>query len=429
MAVGRGGASSSATLAIAFLATGFVVCLLLAIFFFAQLGSERENVAEARADLQAFVSPGEANSPEVQARSTDSDQTVVGALLSDLQAREADVQALSSEAATLQRELENNQARVAELEAALTAEAERADAAAAGLAAARGQFDQAAQRIGSELSNTTASLSQVDGLASEKAQALTQQFIGERAELRGRIDELEATNSQLAANLEEIATQYEALSQRESEQAAKITEADAVVADVLEEGTKVALSIGSNDRVTKGLTFALFSNDRLVKLEDDRATPGKAVVEVFQLFPDTSVARVVERQRGARIAAGDAAVNLAFDKDRQLKFHVYGDFDIDNTGEPSPREQSRVRTLIQRFGGELADELNFDVDYLVLGIRPELPRELVNSEAADPLKIREFNEATNRYEAYNNLIAEAARFNIPVLNQNRFLDVVGYYRR
>ena len=33
------------------------------------------------------------------------------------------------------------------------------------------------------------------------------------------------------------------------------------------------------------------------------------------------------------------------------------------------------------------------------------------------------------YQAYQDLIAQAQSLNVPVLNQNRFLDLIGYYVR
>jgi len=43
--------------------------------------------------------------------------------------------------------------------------------------------------------------------------------------------------------------------------------------------------------------------------------------------------------------------------------------------------------------------------------------------------VREHAEATRNYETYNRLANQARELSVPVLNQNRFLALVGYYRR
>ena len=428
MAVGRGGASSSATLAIAFLATGFVVCLLLAILFFTQLGGAQQDLAEAEDRLAEVVSRGEFDSPEVQAR-RDGAGSVVGRLLADLSERDGELTAQQTEVGALRSQIAEKDTSIAALTDSLEAARAEARRASEGLEAARGEFRSSTSGLNERLSESTSSLGSVNASAREKLDNLVAQATEERNRLTGQLDEREAELRATREQLADLRDKYERLAQQEDVAVSKVTQADARVVEVMSGGRKVALDIGSRSRVPLGLTFRIYDADRLVKLDGDDETPAKAVVEVFELFEDTAIARVTELARNAKLIDGDKAVNLVFDADRTFRFHVYGDFDIDGKGEGDPREKRRVEAMVSQWGGEVAGELGFDVDYLVLGTPPELPRELVGQEVSDRLKIEEFNEARQRFEDYQRLVEEARQFDIPVLNQNRFLDLIGYYER
>ena len=73
-------------------------------------------------------------------------------------------------------------------------------------------------------------------------------------------------------------------------------------------------------------------------------------------------------------------------------------------------------------------KLSYDVDYLVLGQEPPLPQ-APPPNVVDPTAIAAYVEAQRNYETYQQLIGEARNLNIPILNQNRFLNLIGYYQR
>src|SRR5690606_23185485 len=111
------------------------------------------------------------------------------------------------------------------------------------------------------------------------------------------------------------------------------------------------------------------------------------------------------------------------------------DFDVDNTGRTSMSDRRRIETMILQWGGKLSQaseednrELSYDVDYLVLGEEPELPTPLPPG-TFDPEIIEAHRAKQRRWERYNQLVKEARELQIPVLNQNRFLLLVGYYQR
>ena len=164
---------------------------------------------------------------------------------------------------------------------------------------------------------------------------------------------------------------------------------------------------------------------------------GKATIEIINVFETTSVARVVRIPRNAEIFPGDLIANLIYDPELKFKFFVYGEFDLDKIGQLSVTDRRRVENMIIKWGGLLVSDasqqgdnpkLNYDVDFLVLGQEPEFPTPPSEDEV-DPTAIERHAKAMKRYEAYFGLVKQGKELSIPILNQNRFLSMVGYYKR
>jgi hypothetical protein len=135
-----------------------------------------------------------------------------------------------------------------------------------------------------------------------------------------------------------------------------------------------------------------------------------------------------------------------YDKRRTFKFYVFGEFNLDGVGRPSLTDTQMVINLIEQWGGkvvkpedrereltalsaEAAREhtLPYDTDFLILGIEPEMPR--TTGDQSDPAVIRQRQLALQQLESYRRLQQQAAALGVPILNQNRFLALIGYYQR
>src|SRR5690606_39257777 len=134
------------------------------------------------------------------------------------------------------------------------------------------------------------------------------------------------------------------------------------------------------------------------------------------------------------IVVGDVIANLVYDPKMKFTFFVFGDFDLDGSGQPTLTDRRRIDGMITAWGGQVVTTnandpkaLSAEVDFLVLGAEPVLPYEALDK--TDPVAIENYNRALAKFVTYQNLTAEAKRLSIPVLNQNRFLTMVGYYQR
>lgn len=436
MARARTGGNTSAAWAITALAAGFGVCLVLAIVLYAQSGGAQQELASARAEVASLVNSGEAQLPvvaEARSAATSSGGSLVGVLLQRINEAEQAAAVRGDELEAARAELSGLQSRFDDQAARVQAAEGRASAAAAERDQLRAAYDQQAAALQASVDR----FQQVNATLQADLDAMRSSLTGTmgeaRTELQGRIDQLQVELTGARRELDDAVAALDRATQRRAERAARVAVPDARVVSVLDNGSGAFLNIGTNQRVTLGMTFGVFNPSSLVKLGDAQGdteeVPPKAVLEVYELAPGTATARVVERRPGARLAPGDPALNIAFDPERRLKFFVFGDFDVDGDGVATEGEAQRIRGLIQRYGAQLSDGLDFDVDFLVLGAPPRLPRELVGSEQTNPVRIREFNAALDEFNRLTELLAQAERFTIPVLNQNRFLDLIGYYTR
>ena len=195
---------------------------------------------------------------------------------------------------------------------------------------------------------------------------------------------------------------------------------DGEIMRVLPEAGICYINIGKKDRVRPGLTFAVYEKTGVSK---DK--PGKASIVVTDVTEDISRCRILRQDKDNPIDKGDIISNIAFDRVRTFKFLVVGSFDLYGTGKPDENGARIVKQLLEQFGGELTDKLGpVDTDFVVMGAEPARP--------APPREDAQLSEWDNYerkmkvYQEYQNILREAQRLNIPILNTNRLLNLTGY---
>ncbi|MEM8781658.1 MAG: hypothetical protein AAGE65_02285 [Planctomycetota bacterium] len=428
MARARSGGSPSAAWAVTLLGAGFLICGILAALFFAQKGGVEEELADAQRDLAAFVTPAEQNSPAV-ANAREQNGSVVSVLLTRTQEAQRELAEANERNDQLTVELGTANSSLEQTRSDLTDAQQQQAAAAAGLAEARRTFEQQAASLADRVGAAEGANEQLRQQLTRSEEAIRGSAEDARRQLQATIDELRVANDALDRQLAAATDELVNLRRARETQLASITDPDARVASVQNNGQNAFLNIGRNQRVQKGMTFSVFEEDDLVKLEDDPNSEPKAVLEVFEVLENSAIARVVQLAPRARLLEGDAAVNLVFDPNRDFRFFVFGDFDLTNSGNPTADQAERIKAQVGQWGGRVAEEIDFNVDYLVLGEKPELPRELTGSERADPIRIQEYNAALRKFNTYAELEEQAKLYNIPILNQNRFHQLIGYYER
>ena len=432
---------------------GFVIFLLLSIIFYAQLTGARTEAREAREDLEAFVSEQQRESEALRRYRNEAgeDQSVAGVMLAEIRALKGaigvsegmDREALASwmDQNSIQGSLENtvDQLRadkkaleedLASVEEDLDDANEAIQAAERAKAELADEFTQARRKLEDQVEQSAERSQALGKKLDQMEQQLTSQLEQAREQYEGRIDELQQKNEQLTQKNRELQRRIEELlgEVRTGGAGGNDTPPDGRIVSLVSGADKVYINRGREHHLIRGTTFEVFGQDELIKYDQYDELRGKATIEVFQVNETSSIARVVRQKERTTLREGDQIVNVIYDPDRTLTFHVFGDFDVNNDGVSTSRDRNRIESMIRRWGGKVADDLDYQADYLVLGKRPEVPEE-PGEGTVDPEAREAYFRARNKLEQYRSLVAEAKSLSIPVLNQNRFLSLVGYYQR
>ncbi len=192
----------------------------------------------------------------------------------------------------------------------------------------------------------------------------------------------------------------------------------------------VYIDLGFGQHVTQGMTFQIYDKlEGIPRLEGaaEDLPPGKGSLEIIRVGPGSSECRIIKMNEGQQAQEGDIIANVIYDKNTQFHFKVYGDFDIDHNGMATAAETDVVKRLIVAWGGALTDAIDIDTDFLVMGKEPVVPNYPKDQLDTDPVKKFEHENALKALKAYDDIRNKALELGIPVLNQNRFLYMIGYW--
>ncbi|MDX1681715.1 MAG: BRCT domain-containing protein [Phycisphaeraceae bacterium] len=445
----------------------FILTLLLSIIFYTQKNKLQDQRVAAEQELKKFVATNERNDKMMQAilAEASGDQTVFGSLKSKIErlrrvaagdssttydAIVADMKtmglaegslasdtgsvtvtnSLLGEIRRLKENYDAERDRVNNLEGQreeLRRELEEANKRRAELAQT---FDSAQSDLKSRLANIQGDYNSFRRQAESTISGLEGKLESVRNENKDRINELNSQVSQLEQELEITKRKLEStqIAQGSATVESRPLAPDGQVVSLLSEEGMAYINRGREDRITLGMTFEVFNPNAIVELTEFDELRGKATLEVISVSDRSAVGRVVRKKEGVTVNEGDNIINLVYDPEATFKFFVHGDFDIDRDEVITNTERRRLEAMIEGWGGKLVSDLTYDVDYLLLGIEPELP-EKPTGDIPDPVKLREYIHAKKKYDRYQELLKQAQQLSVPVLNQNRFLALIGYYQR
>ena len=246
-------------------------------------------------------------------------------------------------------------------------------------------------------------------------------------------EQLTTQLNQSNARITEQQKRIEALQRRLGEIRVNANEATVQKADgqiVRLPGNNLAvINLGLGDQIVQGMTFEVYDkNTGIPALGADGTRPeempkGKASVEVVRIGPGFSECRIIRKEPGMNLIQGDLVMNLVYDKTQKYNFVVYGEFDMDGDGRTSAGDAEVVRRLVTQWGGNVVNDVNVNTDFVVMGVEPTVE---AAPPADDAVAIAAHQRAQQELERYLNVREQAASLNIPILNQNRFLNFVGY---
>jgi hypothetical protein len=189
------------------------------------------------------------------------------------------------------------------------------------------------------------------------------------------------------------------------------------------------INLGLGDRIVQGMTFEVYDKYTGVPALGADGTragdmpSGKGSLEVVRIGPGFSECRIIRKEPGISMTQGDLVVNLVYDKTQKYNFVVYGDFDLDSDGRTAPGDAEVIRRLITQWGGNVVNDVNVNTDFVVMGVEPKVD---ARPAADDAVAIAAHQRAEAELNKYLDVRKQAMQLNIPILNQNRFLNFVGY---
>jgi hypothetical protein len=245
----------------------------------------------------------------------------------------------------------------------------------------------------------------------DKSSNLNQQLLKTEAELKVASDSLKDCRDKLG--------QYTGQPDNEPQ----IRQPDGEILLVDEYSKIVHINIGSEQHVYPGLTFGVYEQN--VPIPKDGK--GKGEIEVFNIAKNMSTARITKSDPTNPILKGDVVANLVWSKDKPNIFVVSGEFDLDGNGTNDPEADNKIKALIENWGGKIEDAVSVNTTFVVLGTPPTvLERPTYDQLAIDPLAMDKYEASLKRLDDYKQVLKQAQALNIPILNYDRFLYLIGY---
>jgi len=259
----------------------------------------------------------------------------------------------------------------------------------------------------------------------EQVQTLRDQLQQAKDDMKALNDNLLKTQEELKLAQADLKTEKEKLSKIEPGPNREVLayEPDGQIILIDDKAQVVHLNIGIDDHVYQGLTFTVY--DRGTSVPEDGK--GKAEIEVFDVAKTYSSARITKSELRKPILQGDIVANLIWDSSRTNMFVIAGDFDLDNDETIDYNGDEKIKTLIEKWGGKVADTISIDTNFLVLGNQPQvLQKPSLDELDIDPRAMEVYNASLQRLSRYNGLRDQAMSLWIPVFTYDRFLYFIGY---
>ncbi len=402
------------------------IFLLLSIVLYSQIGKAQQLQADAEKALVAIGNAGELNSATVvEIKASEGNGTLIGKMMTE-------VESLRNKNQSLEAEVSSQGKKLGVAETSLKAQSDAAAQAQTAFGDAVNSKTELEAALRKEVDGLTAKIDAVGAENTRLSKLIDTELAGlndsSTALFTEKQTELDTLASSLNDREEEVLTLRTTVASLRGTtvESPAVTLPDARVVTQNTSERKVFLDIGHNQNLRLGMAFNVFDADDLVKISDADAR-GKAIVEIINIEENTSIGRVVQSNTRSHVSNGDVLVNVAYDPNRTFSFHVFGQYDLNYDGKIGLRDHETIEAVVTRSGGRLVDALSFDTDYLVLGFEPGYPAK--PADELDLIKMREYRVQLENFQAYQDLLGEANDLGIPVLNQSRFLDLVGYFAR
>lgn len=333
---------------------------------------------------------------------------------------------LESEIARRDAELASAQERLDRLQADINAEMARISAVEQ---SAQATAAEATGRVGGYRDEVEGLRGRVEGFEQRVQREIASDRGEYQSNLRDRDDQIAELNQQVLALQDQVRRLRGEGGSDSVKPQDEFALVDGEIAAVTPSDNSVVITLGRRDKLVIGMLFSVYSSAAEIRPAPGTSvySPGKAVIEIIGMDESSARCRVVRASRGNPVIVGDVIANPVYDPDKTYNFVVFGEFDVNRDGNATPYERDALVAVIERWGGEVIDDISGDLDFLVLGRRPSEPLQPAPN-APRPIYEQYLREkaAVDRYQS---LFDEASNASIPVLNENRLRTLIGEFPR
>jgi DNA-binding FrmR family transcriptional regulator len=226
--------------------------------------------------------------------------------------------------------------------------------------------------------------------------------------------------AELQRQLDDLAKQLRELQPPSIDPARILTKADGKIIRAIPGSEIVYINLGKLDGIKVGMGFEVFST-----VEAPREARGKASLEVVTVGENMAECRVTRSTEGQPIVENDSVVNIIYERGKQPRFVVRGEFDLDYNGTPDSGGAAKIEGLIRQWGGIVVADLDETVEYVVIGTAPQTPV-IPGGEPLTPVVRAQLEAKALANTQFQDLIKRAETLHIPVVTQSQFLFLTGF---
>jgi len=261
-----------------------------------------------------------------------------------------------------------------------------------------------------------------------KYEQYIQQLTGQITEADTQAKQFETQNEQLQNELAQASQALTSLkkelakSQSKPDMETAALESDGLVVSVVPRDRLAYINLGKDDHIYRGLTFAVYDSYEPIP----RNGKGKGALEVIDIMDNVSKCRITDFNPADPIMENDIIANVIWNRDKQFRFCVIGEYDLNGDGQPDADGRKKIGEMIQSWGGVASEELTVTTDFFVVGEPPRMPARPRDEEFDMNTEVaKAYGAALERVEAYQAIRNEAAELDIPTFNLQRFLAFLG----
>jgi flagellar basal body rod protein FlgC len=274
------------------------------------------------------------------------------------------------------------------------------------------KFNQMVQTKDAEIAGLRAKVEEVQKLSDEierTREALKTEFTNYKVAAAEKLQE--KINRQI-----ELEKQVRELLDKIQRETSGVAQPDGKIVSLMPGEKTGYIDLAAGDGVFTNLTFAVYDPAEV------EAGKEKGYVKIVNVMDTSSEVVITSQLKTNPIVKGDIISNIVYDRTRRFHFAVVGFFDIDGDGK---NDIDTIKHMIEKFGGKIDDQFNVRTDYLVVGEDPMSSFKVPTVGSMSGQDKAEYDARSAEQKVYGEATDLAQRFWIPVLNQNRFLTLIG----